>query len=68
MVVVGPGLPTGHEITTGSAVPTADCTVRGSATELYLLLWNRRDRSGLDLEGDVDVLEAWRTQMRVGWR
>lgn len=68
MVVVGPGPPTGHEVTPGSAVPPADCTVRGSATDLYLVLWNRRDRSGLDLAGDVAVLEAWRTQMHVGWR
>jgi uncharacterized protein (TIGR03083 family) len=39
---------------------SADATVRGNAGELLLLLWNRRDAAGLDIEGDPSVLDIWR--------
>lgn len=45
----------------------ADCTVRGSAHELYLLLWNRRTADGLDVDGDRSFLDVWRESVRVRW-
>jgi len=44
-----------------------DCSVAASASDLYLLLWNRRDRTGLDVSGDASVLDTWRASMRVRW-
>jgi uncharacterized protein (TIGR03083 family) len=39
----------------------ADCRVSGSASDLYLLLWNRRGRDrGVTVEGDGGVLDLWR--------
>lgn len=43
----------------------ADCTVRGTASDLYLFVWNRIDAGGLDVTGDESVLELWRTKARV---
>jgi uncharacterized protein (TIGR03083 family) len=45
----------------------ADCTVACSASDLYLLLWNRRDRNGLDIQGDESILELWRAKATVTW-
>jgi len=39
----------------------ADCRVSGTASDLYLLLWNRRPvDGGLAVEGDRRVLDLWR--------
>ncbi|MGH3505237.1 MAG: maleylpyruvate isomerase family mycothiol-dependent enzyme [Nocardioidaceae bacterium] len=45
----------------------ADCTVRGPASDLYLLLWNRRGPDGLDIDGDETMLSLWPEKMRVRW-
>lgn len=37
-----------------------DLSVRAPATDLFALVMNRREATGLDLEGDADVLRAWR--------
>ncbi len=36
------------------------CTVRGPASDLFALAMNRRHATGLVVEGDDDVLRAWR--------
>lgn len=36
-----------------------DCTVSADATDLYLLLWNRRSPDGLDVVGDRNLLDLW---------
>jgi hypothetical protein len=41
--------------------------VRGHASDLYLLLWNRRDRGGLDVQGDASLLDLWRESVRIRW-
>src|SRR5690606_12400052 len=46
---------------------TADCTVTGNASDLYALLWNRRDPHGLTVAGDVSVLGLWRSRAHVVW-
>jgi uncharacterized protein (TIGR03083 family) len=47
--------------------PMADCSVRGPASALYLLLWNRRGADGLDVNGDRSVLEVWRRDAQIRW-
>ena len=44
-----------------------DCTVGGCASDLYLLLWNRRSADGLDVRGDATLLDLWRRSMQVRW-
>lgn len=44
----------------------ADCTVRGSASDLYLFVWNRIGPDTLEVTGDDAVLDLWRTRARVG--
>lgn len=41
------------------------CLVTGPASDLFLLLWNRRSAEGLDVEGDAALLDQWREQARV---
>jgi uncharacterized protein (TIGR03083 family) len=45
----------------------ADCSVRGEASDLHLLLWNRRSPEGLEVRGDPSVLTFWRGAMQVKW-
>ena len=45
----------------------ADCTVAGPASDLYLLLWNRRAPDGLDVSGDSGLLALWRDSLKVQW-
>lgn len=42
-----------------------DVAVRGPASDLFLLLWNRRGLEGLQVFGDEQVLDDWRTHVRV---
>lgn len=46
----------------------ADCTVRGTASDLYRMLWNRGTWEGLDVQGDESVLEFWREHAKVEWQ
>lgn len=45
----------------------ADCTVRGSASDLYLLLWNRLPADGFAISGDATLLDLWRRAVRIRW-
>lgn len=47
--------------------PAPDCVVTGPASDIYLLLWNRRRADGLDVQGDAGLLRAWQDQVRVTW-
>jgi uncharacterized protein (TIGR03083 family) len=49
-----------------TAAAGADCVLRGPASALHLLLWNRPS-SGVDTTGDPQVLTAWRSRVRVRW-
>jgi hypothetical protein len=46
---------------------SADCTVMGTASDLYLLAWNRRTADGLDVTGDMTLLDLWRDTQQVRW-
>jgi len=61
-VVIGPD---GREVTRGEA--TGDCTVSGSASELYQFLWNRRGRDAVTVDGDAAVLDLWQEKARITW-
>jgi uncharacterized protein (TIGR03083 family) len=45
----------------------ADCSVRATASDLYLLLWNRRPPDGLEVLGDGSVLDLWRETIQIHW-
>jgi uncharacterized protein (TIGR03083 family) len=45
----------------------ADCSVSGPASDLFLMLWNRRGTQGLDVIGDGALLELWRERVQVRW-
>jgi uncharacterized protein (TIGR03083 family) len=58
--------PDGGGVST-DVVEHADCRVAASAAELYLLLWNRRDGEGLDVDGDLTMVDGWSRRVRVRW-
>jgi hypothetical protein len=43
----------------------AGCTIAGLASDLYLLLQNRRDRAGIRVDGDSGVLNLFRDKAQV---
>ncbi|HET9050291.1 MAG TPA: maleylpyruvate isomerase family mycothiol-dependent enzyme, partial [Candidatus Dormibacteraeota bacterium] len=45
----------------------ASCTVRGTASDLFLFLWNRTGSEGLGVDGDAALLDLWRAGVRVRW-
>jgi uncharacterized protein (TIGR03083 family) len=42
-------------------------SVSGNAFDLYLLLWNRRELEGLEVQGDPAGLATWREKATVSW-
>ncbi len=53
-------------------VDESDLSVRGTASDLYLLLWNRlqwdgHGHEGLELVGRKDLLSSWRDHFQVTW-
>lgn len=45
----------------------ATLTLTGTATDLYLLLWNRIDLDRFAVEGDPEALATWRDKSAVTW-
>ena len=45
----------------------ADCMVHAVASDLHLLLWNRRPYRGLEVQGDTALLDLWRETVRIRW-
>ncbi len=45
----------------------ADCTVSGSASDIYLALWNRCSLDALKIEGDRSAIDLLRDNVRIGW-
>jgi uncharacterized protein (TIGR03083 family) len=45
----------------------ADCTLTGSAEDLYLDLWNRYPSGSVSLSGDARPLHLWRDLAQVSW-
>lgn len=46
----------------------ADLRVTAAASDLFLLVWNRRAQDGLDVVGDTSLLDLWRQSVFVRWR
>jgi uncharacterized protein (TIGR03083 family) len=50
----------------GTGAAAADCQVAGTASDLYLALWNRRPTADLRIDGDSDVLVLFTDQVKIG--
>lgn len=61
-LVIGPE---GRETTRGHA--DGDCVVSATASDIYLFLWNRRDRGAVQISGDAAVLDLWQERARIAW-
>lgn len=44
-----------------------EARVEASASDLYLLLWNRISAESLPVSGDPECLPIWRDAIRVRW-
>ena len=53
--------------TTERVAADGDLVLRGSAGDLYLLVWNRRGLDGLDVTGDGALLDRWRSDVTIRW-
>ena len=52
----------------GGAGGVVDCGVAGTASELYLLLWNRLpDGGSVTVSGDPELLRTWQDKVQVRW-
>jgi uncharacterized protein (TIGR03083 family) len=45
----------------------ATCSVTATASDLLLLVWNRRTADGLDVSGDRSALDYWRDNVQITW-
>jgi len=45
----------------------ADCTVSGTAADMYRALWNRADGNVLAVRGDRSVLDLFRSSVKIRW-
>jgi uncharacterized protein (TIGR03083 family) len=45
----------------------ADVSLSGTASDLYLALWNRQDDFGVTVTGDRDVFDVWHENHRIRW-
>ena len=54
-------------ITTVRGDGPADLTLAGNASDLYLVLWNRRPDATISIAGDRQLLETWHNNVRVRW-
>ena len=59
--------PTGFQIGTNPVEADAELAVIGNVADIYVMLWNRRDTSGLELDGRTDLLDLWRETVRIIW-
>ena len=55
----------GPIVTTVGQTAEPDAVFSGAAGQLYLGLWNRSDE--ITTDGRPDVLDQWRSQIRVRW-
>lgn len=66
-ITIGPeGIETSR-IETSRQGGDVDLVIKGSAAELYLLMWNRTSGSTVDLSGDEGALDIWHATHRVRW-
>ena len=54
-------------VVTARGEAPADCTVRGTTSDLHLALWNRLRTDSLDISGDASVLHRFSDQVKISW-
>ena len=59
--------PLGFKIQADPIDADVELVVTGNASELYVMLWNRRDTAGLELDDEPDLLDLWREPVRIRW-
>jgi MDMPI C-terminal domain/Mycothiol maleylpyruvate isomerase N-terminal domain len=59
--------PSGLQIEADPIDDDAELLLTGEASELYVLLWNRRDAAGSEMEGERDLLDLWRETAQIRW-
>ena len=59
--------PTGFQIQADPEHVDPEFVVAGGASDLYMMLWNRRDKTGLELKGEPYLLDLWRETVRISW-
>jgi uncharacterized protein (TIGR03083 family) len=57
----------GAGVGAGAGPVVTDCTVRGTAPDLYLTLWNRLHTSILETDGDRSVLDGFCERLQIRW-
>jgi uncharacterized protein (TIGR03083 family) len=62
LVHIGP-----EPITTELSDASGDCTVRGTASDIYYALWNRLPLRELRVGGDPAVLDVWTRTAQIIW-
>ena len=55
----------GPIVTTPGETGPAEVVFSGTAAQLYLSLWNRADE--ITTNGRSDVVDEWRSQVRIRW-
>ena len=48
-------------------IVSADCTLRGAASDLYLDLWNRQRTGSTRIDGSPEPIATWRALATVSW-
>jgi uncharacterized protein (TIGR03083 family) len=56
-----------ERVTAESGSAPADCSVTGSAADLYLALWNRLPVGQIRTTGDANVFARFRESLRIRW-
>jgi uncharacterized protein (TIGR03083 family) len=46
---------------------SADVTLGGDASDLYLVLWNRVEDSRITISGDSELVDTWHDNLRIRW-
>jgi uncharacterized protein (TIGR03083 family) len=59
--------PSGFEVQADPSETDAELVVTGDASDLYLVLWNRRDTIDLELAGKPDLLDLWQETVQIRW-
>lgn len=54
-------------VSTTRSSGSADVTLTGDASDLYLSMWNRGTDPKLTIQGDEDVLDVWHQNHRIRW-
>ena len=59
--------PSGFQIEADPIDDDAELLVTDDASELYVLLWNRREVASSEMEGEPDLLDLWRETAKIRW-